>query len=299
QTKWFDFTDDGLRALVHGYTAEAGLRTLERQIASVCRKVARSHAEGKRRKVKIDARKVHALLGQPKYHRSKHVETAPPGVATGLAWTPVGGETLSIEAIKTPGRNGLKLTGSLGDVMKESAHAGLGYLRAESNEIGIDAKFFQRFEFHVHVPAGAISKDGPSAGVAITASLLSLAFDKPIRPKLAMTGEITLTGRVLPVGGVREKVLAARREGINKVILPADNERDVEELPDAVRRDFTFIYANHMDEVIPHLFTTDATPPAKLKKRKAKVVGPTAAPKPLPTPQPTPTPTHPTPPPAH
>jgi ATP-dependent Lon protease len=265
-----EFTDEGLRLVIDSYTHEAGLRNLEREIASLCRKIARSHAEGRKRKVNVDPKRVEQLLGAPKHVREGREENAGPGVATGLAWTPYGGVTLSIESVRSPGKAALKLTGSLGDVMKESAHAAVSYLRGQSQALGIAKDFFDDGELHIHVPAGAIAKDGPSAGVAILASLLSLAIGKSLRPWLAMTGEITLTGRVLAVGGVREKILAARREGINTVVVPASNEKDVGELPKHVRDEFTFIFVRHVDEVLPHLFGEQQVRASR--RGKAKVV---------------------------
>lgn len=253
-TKSVEFADDGIREAISSYTREAGLRSLEREVATLCRKVARNHAEGNKRKVKIDARKANQLLGPPKYIRELRDTQGVPGVASGLAWTPVGGETLTIETVRSPGKGGLKLTGSLGDVMKESAHAALGYLHSHAPQLGLVNDNFDNIEFHVHVPAGAISKDGPSAGVAIMAGLLSLLRNEPLRQHLAMTGEITLTGRVLPVGGIREKVLAARREGFDTVIMPAQNEKDTTELPPEVFKDLSFVFVKHIDEVVPYLF---------------------------------------------
>lgn len=265
------FTDEGVREITNSYAHEAGVRNLEREIASVCRKIARGHAEGNKRKVKVDAKKVHSLLGPPKYLRELRDETAIPGVANGLAWTPTGGQVLTIESIKTPGqKHNFKLTGSLGDVMKESAHAALGYLSAHAQSLGIERDFFDNYELHIHVPAGAISKDGPSAGIALTASMLSIALAKPLRAELAMTGEITLSGRVLPVGGIREKALAARREGLKTVILPHQNAKDIEELPKEVKDDVEFVFVKHMDEVIPRLFAEDLA--AKPKRIRGKVV---------------------------
>ncbi|QDU59746.1 Lon protease 2 [Planctomycetes bacterium Pan216] len=265
-----DFNDQGVRELIQSYTHEAGLRNLEREIASICRKVARSHVEGNRRKVLADRKKVQNLLGPPKYIREEAASQKIPGVATGLAWTAAGGELLTIESVKTPGKNTLKLTGQLGDVMKESAHASLGYLRCHSEAFGIPPSFFDDFEVHIHVPAGAIPKDGPSAGIALTASVLSLALNKPIRPKLAVTGEITLTGRVLPVGGIREKVLAAKREGFDTIVLPLLNEKDTADLPKEARDGLTFVYAKHIDAVVPHLF--DDPPFKRRGSQVAKVV---------------------------
>jgi ATP-dependent Lon protease len=269
--KAIGFTDDGVRTIINGYTHEAGLRNLEREIASVCRKIARHHAEGNRRRVKADAKRVRDLLGPAKYLRDELDKASIPGVANGLAWTPAGGEVLTIESVKSAApKHELKLTGSLGEVMKESAHAAFGYLRAHAVDLSIDPSFFDRFEIHIHVPAGAIAKDGPSAGVALTASLLSLAKDRPLRPSLAMTGEITLTGRILPVGGIREKLLAARREKIETVILPFQNEKDTEELAKEIKDDLTLIFVRHMDEVAPHLFS-DA-PITKPRRTRAKII---------------------------
>lgn len=265
-----DFTDDGLSEVINYYTHEAGLRNLEREIAALCRKIAHNVAVGKKRKVTVHIKRVHALLGPQKFLREKREDTTSPGVATGLAWTPAGGDILQIESIRAPGKANLKLTGSLGDVMKESAHAALGYLQAHATPMNLPRVFFDESELHIHVPAGAISKDGPSAGVALTASLLSLALEKPLRHNLAMTGEITLTGRILPVGGIREKVLAARREGIHMVILPHQNEKDVAELTKEVRDDFTFVYVKHMDDVLPYLFHDEVN--TAFKRTRAKIV---------------------------
>jgi ATP-dependent Lon protease len=269
-TEAAEFTDEGIRFLIDGYTHEAGLRNLEREIASLCRKIARQYAEGKKKKNLVDSKKIEQLLNAPKIVHDRRVDATTPGVATGLAWTPVGGVTLSIESARAPGKNSFKLTGSLGDVMKESAHAAASYLRARCEELEIPKEFFDEGELHVHVPAGAIAKDGPSAGVAMLASLLSLAKGKALRPGLAMTGEITLSGRVLAVGGIREKILAARRENIDTVILPATNEKEVDDLPKYVRDEFTFIYAKQIDEVMLHFFTDEKQ--KQPRKGKAKIV---------------------------
>lgn len=282
------FTPDGLRAILRSYTHEAGLRNFEREIASICRKIARAHAEGNRRAVRVDAKKAMSYLGPARYLPEAPELTHVPGSANGLAWTPAGGERLTIESIKAPGpKHGLKLTGSLGDVMKESAHAALGYLRGHVDQLGIPSSFFEDYEIHIHVPAGAISKDGPSAGVAITASLLSLARQQPLRAGLAMTGEITLTGRVLAVGGIREKLLAARRERLNTVILPYQNEKDTEELPPEVRADLKFIFVRRMDDVIPHLFETPSGKANLSRNRIGKRGSSLRVRKPSPLPPPT------------
>lgn len=267
------FPDESIRRVIRGYTHEAGLRGLERELAAICRKIARAHAEGNRRRIKVDARRVEALLGPPKYLPVEPDTHRVIGTANGLAWTPVGGERLMIESIKAPGpKHSLKLTGSLGEVMKESAHAALGYLHAHADSLNIDPAFFEKYELHIHVPAGAIAKDGPSAGVAITASLLSLAKERALKGNIAMTGEITLTGRILPVGGIREKVLAARREGLKTVILPYLNEKDTQELPKEVKQDLTFIFVRHMDEVIPHVFAEKEPAVSRRRRTRAKVV---------------------------
>ncbi|MBX6315311.1 MAG: endopeptidase La, partial [Isosphaeraceae bacterium] len=248
------FSEDAVRRIIADYTREAGLRNLEREIATICRKVARRRAEGARAKTQIEPAEIPKYLGPPKFYREVADRTSIPGVATGLAWTPTGGEILFIEATAMPGKGTLTLTGLLGESMRESAQAALSYLRHRAKRLGLDASKAAKADVHIHVPAGAVPKDGPSAGVAITAALLSLFRDEPIRPDLAMTGEITLTGRVLPVGGVREKVLAARRAGIKTVLLPRHNEKDLVELPAEVKADLTFHLVDTLDDVVPHLF---------------------------------------------
>jgi ATP-dependent Lon protease len=249
------FGDDAVRRIIADYTREAGLRNLEREIATVCRKVARRHAEGKRQATVIEPDKIAEALGPAKYFREVADCTGIPGVATGLAWTPSGGEILFIEATGMPGKGTLTLTGLLGESMRESAQAALSYLRSHAGPLKLDAGRVTKTDVHIHVPAGAVPKDGPSAGVAIAAALLSLFRREPIRRDLAMTGEVTLTGRVLPVGGVREKVLAARRAGITTVLIPHHNEKDLVELPAEVKADVTFHSVSTLDEVIPHLFS--------------------------------------------
>jgi ATP-dependent Lon protease len=256
--------DAAVTRVIAEYTREAGLRNLERELATICRKVARRRAEGDRKPVTVDAADVAGYLGPPKFYRELAERTAVPGVATGLAWTPTGGEILFIEASSMPGKGGLHLTGSLGDVMKESAQAALSFIRSHAELLGVDAKFFEKADLHIHVPAGAIGKDGPSAGVAIFASLLSLLRKSPLPSDLAMTGEITLSGRVLPVGGVREKLLSARRAGIRRVIMPRRNEKDTLELPDEVKNDLELVYVEGIDEVVPLLL------PAERRSTRAK-----------------------------
>ena len=247
-------TDDALAKIISDYTREAGLRNLEREIATICRRMARRRAEGKRTRPEVDASQVASYLGPSRHYRELAVRTGVPGVATGLAWTPIGGEILFIEATGMPGKGSLTLTGLLGDSMKESAQAALSYLRSHAGELGLDIEHFAKTDVHVHVPGGAVPKDGPSAGVAIAAALLSLFRNVPIQQELAMTGELTLTGRILPVGGVKEKILAARRAGILSVILPRHNEKDLVELPAEVRADLTFRGVETLADVVPLLF---------------------------------------------
>ncbi len=258
------FTDEALRTVIRGYTREAGVRNLEREIAALCRKVARRRAEGREDPVAIVPDLVVEFLGAPKFldeeieERTKH-----PGVSIGLAWTPAGGEVLFIESSRMPGGGSLTLTGQLGDVMKESARAALSWLRANAHRYGVSDDFFKDAEIHLHVPSGAIPKDGPSAGVAMVTSIASKVTGRPVRGDVAMTGEITLTGRVLPVGGIKEKVLAARRVGIRDVILPKQNEKNInEDISEDLRRDITVHYVTAVDEVLAlALLPTLASPP--------------------------------------
>ena len=258
------FNEDAIKRIIADYTREAGLRNLEREIATICRKVARKHAEGQKRASTIVGGKVPDSLGPPRYFREVADRTGIPGVATGLAWTAVGGEILFIEATAMPGKGQLTLTGLLGDSMKESAQAAMSYMRSHSKELSIDNEWFRKNDVHIHVPAGAVPKDGPSAGVAIASALMSLVRQSPIQMGLAMTGEVTLTGRVLPVGGVREKVLAARRAGITTVLIPRHNEKDLIELPAEVKADITFHSVDTLDDVVPHLFTE----PKKVRSKR-------------------------------
>ena len=266
-----NFSDEAIRKIIADYTREAGLRNLEREVAAICRKVARKHAEGQKRATNVVPSKVIDSLGPPRFFREVAERTGIPGVSTGLAWTPSGGEILFIEATGMPGKGGLTLTGLLGESMRESAHAAMSYLRSHAKLLDIDQQWFRKTDVHIHVPAGAVPKDGPSAGVAISSALISLARQKAIRPELAMTGEVTLTGRVLPVGGVREKVLAARRAGITTVLIPRHNEKDLLELPPEVKNALTFFLVDTLDDVVPHLFgIPKSNPRAKAKAPKSK-----------------------------
>ena len=246
------FTEEALRAVVRGYTREAGVRNLEREIGALCRKVARRRAEGDESPVEITAETVVELLGAPKHFDEEVAErTKRPGVAIGLAWTPVGGDVLFVEARRMSGGGTLTLTGQLGDVMKESARAALSWLRANAPRYDVDPSFYRDAEVHLHVPSGAIPKDGPSAGVTMAAALVSELTGRPVRGDLAMTGEITLSGNVLPVGGIKEKVLAARRLGIVEVVLPKQNEKHVnEDLSEDLRREIDVHYVSMIDEVL-------------------------------------------------
>jgi ATP-dependent Lon protease len=247
-------TDSAIRKIIADYTREAGLRNLEREIASICRKSARRRAEGRRESATIEPADVAELLGPSRFFRELADRTGIPGVSTGLAWTPTGGEILFIEATGMPGKGVLTLTGLLGDSMRESAQAAVSYLRSHATLLALDISRFAKTDLHIHVPGGAVPKDGPSAGVAIAAALISLFRDQPIRANLAMTGEVTLTGRVLPVGGVREKILAARRAGIETVLLPRHNEKDLVDIPAEVKADLTLRFVDTLDDVIPRLF---------------------------------------------
>lgn len=261
------FTDEGIQHIIRFYTREAGLRNLEREIGSICRKVARAITEGKTEPVTVDARKVREMLGPERFFSEVADRTQEPGVAVGLAWTPNGGDIIFIESTKMVGKKNLILTGQLGDVMKESAQAALSYIRAHASSLGIAPDFFENLDIHIHVPAGAVPKDGPSAGIALATSLASLLSGRLVRHDVAMTGEITLRGKVLPVGGIKEKVLGARRAGIKTVILPKRNEKDLEEVPESVRKEMNFIFVETIDEVLRY-----ALEPSSAAQKRAAVV---------------------------
>lgn len=250
--KEVEITDEAYQTIIRSYTREAGVRNLEREIGAICRKIVTKIAEGSKRKVKVTPKLVRELLGRPKYFHTDEIatRTALPGVATGLSWTPVGGEVLFIEATCMPGSKGFQLTGSLGDVMQESARAALSYVRANAEMLGLSSDFFQDTDIHLHVPAGAQPKDGPSAGVTMVTALVSLISGRPIKANVGMTGEITLRGQVMPVGGIKEKVLAAHRAGLKVIIMPKRNEADLEELPEEVLEELEFHYVETMAEVL-------------------------------------------------
>ena len=264
------FTDPALQKIIRSYTRESGVRNLEREIGSLCRKVVTQIAEGKVEKVKIGVREVVEYLGRARYYGDEEIanRTSVPGVATGLAWTSTGGEVLFVEATSMPGKNNFQLTGSLGEVMKESAQAALSYVRSKADKLGIEMDFFQDQDIHLHVPAGAQPKDGPSAGVTMAAALVSLISKRPVKGNVSMTGEITLRGQVLPVGGIKEKVLAAYRAGSTTVILPKKNQADLEEdIPAEILEKINFIFVENIEEVLEAALTRKKAAP---KKRKPK-----------------------------
>ena len=244
------FDSNSIKELIRSYTREAGVRNLEREIANVLRKVARKIVESKTKKIKITKSAVSHYLGAPRFHSELAERTTKPGVVTGLAWTAAGGDILFVESTRMKGKGKLTLTGQLGDVMKESATAGLTFVRSHTDEFGIDPEFNEYTDIHIHVPAGAIPKDGPSAGVSMVTSLVSLLTGIPVKDRIAMTGEITLRGNVLPIGGVKEKVTAAHRAGIKEVILPEHNRKDLEDVPDHVAKDLIFHFAKEIRDVL-------------------------------------------------
>jgi ATP-dependent Lon protease len=244
------FSDEAVLLIIHSYTREAGVRNMEREIGSVCRKVARAITEGLNEKMTVTPEKIREYLGPEKFFSEVAERANVPGVAIGLAWTPNGGDILFIESTRMTGKKGFNLTGHLGEVMKESAQAALSYIRSKADRLGIAPDFFESCDIHIHVPAGGIPKDGPSAGITMAASLASLLTGRLIHSNVAMTGEITLRGRVMPIGGVKEKVLAARRAGIDTVILPKRNEKDLEDIPAEVRREMHFVFVETIDEVL-------------------------------------------------
>ena len=243
-------SDDALRELIADYTRESGVRILERELASLCRKTARQIAEGERKSVSLRAGQLAPYLGAPKYRDSRMRERDEVGLVHGLAWTQVGGEVLDVEVSVLPGSGKLELTGNLGDVMKESARAAVSYIRSRCASLGVDPEFYKNSDIHVHFPEGAVPKDGPSAGITITVAVISALTGLPVRRDIAMTGEISLRGRVMPIGGLREKTMAALRLGIHTVIIPADNEKDLEEIDPLVRQALNFITTDHVDKIL-------------------------------------------------
>jgi ATP-dependent Lon protease len=250
------FSDQAILNIIRYYTREAGVRNLEREIATVCRKVAKEVSKkGKTTKLRISANSLHGHLGIPKFHYGKTEEKDEIGLATGLAWTSAGGELLHIEATIMPGKGNLVLTGTLGDVMKESAKAALSYVRTRGRRFGLSDDFYEKVDIHVHIPEGATPKDGPSAGITVATSIASALLRKPVKRNLAMTGEITLRGRILPIGGLKEKIIAAHRGGIEKVLIPQENKKDIEEIPARVLKKVELVPVDHMDAVLQEVLT--------------------------------------------
>jgi ATP-dependent Lon protease len=251
QKENLDLSDQAILGIIRHFTKESGVRNLEREISSICRKVARTVVkDGKDTKVRIGATSINKYLGIPKFRFGRAEEKDEVGLTTGLAWTDVGGELLQTEAVIMPGKGSLVLTGKLGDVMQESAQAGLSYVRSRTRQLGIPDDFYEKVDIHIHVPEGAIPKDGPSAGITLATSIVSALTRKPVRHDIAMTGEITLRGRVLPIGGLKEKILAAHRGEVTKVLIPMENKKDIEDIPKKILRKVELILVDHMDSVL-------------------------------------------------
>ena len=250
-------TDDAIRALIRGYTRESGVRVLERELGALCRKAAMRVVSDGVKSISVTEKNLESYLGIPRYHPDRLPQTEQVGVVNGLAWTSVGGEILEVEVGVVPGSGKIELTGNLGDVMKESAHAALTYIRSRAPQLGIEADFYKTKDIHIHFPEGAVPKDGPSAGIAITTAMVSALTGTPVKRELAMTGEVTLRGRVLPIGGLKEKTMAAYRNGITTVIVPADNEKDLEEIDQTVRAGLRFVPVEQVDEVLAEALALD------------------------------------------
>lgn len=244
--------EDGIQSIVRYYTREAGVRGLERQLATICRKTAKIIVSGEKKRVVITDKNIEEFLGKRKFRYGQAELEDQVGIATGLAYTTVGGDTLQIEVSLSPGKGKLVLTGKLGDVMKESAQAAFSYVRSKAKDLNIDENFHEKYDIHIHVPEGAVPKDGPSAGITMTTALVSALTGKPIRKEVGMTGEVTLRGRVLPIGGLKEKSLSAHRAGLTKIILPKDNEKDIDDIPESIREELDFVLVSHVDEVLKH-----------------------------------------------
>lgn len=262
------FTEKGLRTIINYYTRESGVRNLEREIGNLCRKVAKNVVCGETKKVSITGKKVEEMLGKKRFRFDIIKGEKEVGVTTGLAWTVVGGDTLFIETTAVPGSGKLVLTGQMGDVMQESAKAGVSYIRSVSRKLKIDEDFYKKYDLHIHIPEGAIPKDGPSAGVTMCTAIISTLTCIPARKDIAMTGEITLRGKVLPVGGIREKVMAAHRAGIRKVLLPKDNDVDIQDIPEVVRNDMEFVLLRNVDDALREVLVKDSGKPSKRNVKK-------------------------------
>ena len=262
-------TEGAIRTIINDYTRESVVRNLEREISNVCRKVARQVVETGKAETNIDVPEVRQLLGKRRYHYDKVEGVNEIGVTTGMAWTIVGGDTLFIETTVVPGNGKLVLTGQLGEVMQESAKAGISYIRARAKELGINENFYKENDIHIHIPEGATPKDGPSAGVTMCTSVISALTSTPVHKDVSMTGEITLRGKVLPVGGIREKVLAAHRAGIKKILLPKENESDIDEIPENVRKQLTFVLLETVDDALREALVRPEKNTGKQRLRKA------------------------------
>ena len=250
-----EITDNAIVEIIKNYTLESGVRNLEREISKICRKVVRKIlSDAKQTQIKIDAENLNEFLGKKKYTQLKSGEMARVGVVTGLAWTEAGGDVLEIEALTLPGSGNTITTGKLGEVMQESIKAAYSYVKSQSKNLGINPEDFTKTDIHVHVPEGAVPKDGPSAGVTICTAIVSALTQKKVRPDIAMTGEITLVGKVLAIGGLKEKLLAARRSGIKKVFIPIENEKDIPELPDVIKESIEIELVSHVDEILHNVF---------------------------------------------
>jgi ATP-dependent Lon protease len=267
--KNIDVTDEAMVELVQAYTKEAGVRSLERELANIMRKVARMVAEGRKRKLTVDTKKLTELLGPPRFEYGELEKEDQTGAATGLVVTEVGGDVLAIEVTKMPGKEDFILTGQLGEVMRESARAGLSWIRAHAQELGIDREQFEKNTLHIHVPAGGIPKDGPSAGITMATAIISAFTGIPVRRDTAMTGEITLRGRVLPIGGLKSKLLAAHLSGAKQVIMPLKNQKDLLDVPDEIRKQMKLVMVESMDQVLEHALTRV---PKALETKPAEIV---------------------------
>jgi ATP-dependent Lon protease len=247
------FTKSSLLAIIQRYTREAGVRNLEREISSICRKVARDIIKKDVEKAyRITGKTVQKLLGPPPFKHSQIEESDQVGLVNGLAWTQVGGELLAVETLMMPGKGKQIVTGKLGDVMKESAQAAVSYVRSRAKQLMIDEEFYKKYDLHIHIPEGAIPKDGPSAGITMCTAIVSTLTQRPVYRDLAMTGEITLRGRILTIGGLKEKILAAHRAGIKRVLIPKENEKDLKDIPKTISKQIEIILVEHMDEVLTH-----------------------------------------------
>jgi ATP-dependent Lon protease len=264
------FQDQAIKKIANDYTREAGLRNLDREIATICRKVAKMVASGQKKKVEVTPGNLEKFLGPVKFFQDMVQRTPQIGVVPGVAWTQTGGDLMFVEATKMKGKKSLTLTGYLGEVMKESVQTALSYIRSASNKLGIDENFFDKYDIHVHVPAGAIPKDGPSAGITMATAIASLLLERPIKSKLAMTGELTLRGDVLPIGGLKEKTLAAYRAGVQTLILPKENQKDMVEIPDEIKKKIKFLFVETMDQVLKLALSVEIKPRVKKEKAKTK-----------------------------